>query len=62
MVTTFDIAKEIVNDHVPRAVCIVVHGGGVHAIYKAQHPDEDNYLTGMGRTMYEAADAGEKRP
>ncbi len=57
MVTTFDIAKEIVHDHVPNAVCIVVHGGGVHAIYSAQRPEEQDYLTGMGRIMFENSEA-----
>lgn len=57
MITTFDIAKEIVHDHVPNAVCVVVHGGGVHAIYKAQQSGEQDYLNGMGRTMYEDAEA-----
>ena len=59
MVTTFDIAKQIVNDHVRDAVCIVVYGGGVHAIYNAQQPGEQSFTTGMGRIMYETSERGE---
>ena len=58
MVTTFDIAKEIVNEHVANAICIVVHGGGAHAIYKAQEEGELTYLEGMGRSMCESSDVG----
>ena len=55
--TSFAIAQEIVQHHVKNAVCIVMHGGGVNALYNddsAGSSSARDYSVGRGETIYTA--------
>lgn len=47
--TSFAMAKRVVEEHCPDEVCLVVHGRGVNALYRdARQPE---YREGQGREM-----------
>ena len=49
--TSFAMAKRVLEDHCPNAICLVVHGRGVNALYK--HARKPEYSVGQGRVMHE---------
>lgn len=53
--TSFAIAEEILQKHVPDAICIVMHGGGVNALYNnigASSSSAPDYSHGDGEAIY----------
>ena len=59
--TSFAMAKRVLDDHCPSAICLVVHGRGVNALYK--HAGKPEYSEGQGRVMHEISlnDQGSSR-
>lgn len=47
--TSFAMAKRVVEEHCPDAVCLVVHGRGLNALYRDARKPE--YREGQGREM-----------
>ena len=49
--TSFAMAKRVLDEHCPNAICLVVHGRGVNALYR--HATKPEYSEGQGRVMHE---------
>ena len=49
--TSFAMAKRVLDEHCPNAICLVVHGRGINAVYK--HTRKPEYSEGQGRVMHE---------
>ena len=55
--TSFGMAELILQEYVPEAVCIVIHGGGVNALYNPENgpggaSSSSDYSTGRGERIF----------
>lgn len=49
--TSFAMAKQVLDEHCPNAIFLVVHGRGINALY--QHARKPEYSEGQGRVLHE---------
>lgn len=53
--TSFAMAHRVLESHCPEAICLMVHGRGVNAIFK--DPRQPDCSKGQGMVMHEEEDA-----